>query len=678
MGRNKYEKKYIEEARKEIRQNRSVEVDYLTDDRRGIGDSEAKYAMKGEGELKKYRVKEKIKKFFRGSAFQKIVTLVALVVFAVSSYKLIDYFAQESRNTAFYKEIKEIVNIKPPDRGSMVNPGGDIEIPVEPDPDSGVKIIKYDTLTDWKKLQDINPDCVGWISILAYDDSENNIEYPLLQGVTNDTYLYANLRKEYNSAGSIFVEQYNQPLEYNRNTTIYGHNMNNGSMFGQLYKYKDEDYFNKHNLVVTLNEKYYCVWKIFSYHTPHMDYQYREFSFPTEVDGKEYSFVEYAELLSSLSQYNVETEFDGNDRILTLSTCKGARGTTQRTALHAKLIDVAYIDYGDGVDLSVLENPYDLSAPDNIMNYEARYAAIDPKAYDSNTNELLPVTAYKDVNRKIESGDMFEKDTIVQVACVYDKHNLAGIVHNGKIVWVKASELDVLEPGVVPNSYAHVINAESADVYTEPLEDAEVYFSLETGSKVQILSIEEGWTEIEAEDGKKGFIRSQDISEPVSYELVKVTKAMVNAALENVQIPARVIEEPEPPATFDWPTVPTFHIPTPTPPPTPSQAPSPSVPSESESPAVEPSEEPQAPSPSKTPPPASAEVKPSPSPEKPPETPSPPKSPTPSPSTETPSPSPTPSLETPSSEPSPPETTTPSEQPTEPVGTPDESQSGDT
>ena len=125
-----------------------------------------------------------------------------------------EILAQEERNREINKEIKEIVNLKPPTRSEFYNPEDKIEIPVEQDEDAGIKIIKYESLTDWKKLQEKNADCVGWISI-PDEDPTKNIEYPLMQGANNDTYLYANPYKEYNSAGSIFVEQYNQPQHDN-------------------------------------------------------------------------------------------------------------------------------------------------------------------------------------------------------------------------------------------------------------------------------------------------------------------------------------------------------------------------------------------------------------------------------------------------------------------------------
>lgn len=89
---------------------------------------------------------------------------------------------------------------------------------------------------DWESLLAVNPDIVGWIFAEGVD-----ISYPVLQGSDNEYYLKHTLEGDYNFAGSIFMDYQNEPDLSDCNTIIYGHNMKNGSMFGSLKKYSNED-----------------------------------------------------------------------------------------------------------------------------------------------------------------------------------------------------------------------------------------------------------------------------------------------------------------------------------------------------------------------------------------------------------------------------------------------------
>ena len=46
---------------------------------------------------------------------------------------------------------------------------------------------------DWNKLRKINPDIVGWIKI-----KDTKINYPVVKGKTNRTYLHTDFNKKYN------------------------------------------------------------------------------------------------------------------------------------------------------------------------------------------------------------------------------------------------------------------------------------------------------------------------------------------------------------------------------------------------------------------------------------------------------------------------------------------------
>ena len=94
---------------------------------------------------------------------------------------------------------------------------------------------------DFKSLQEINPDIIGWIWL-----PDTEIDYPILQSSDNEDYLYTTFNGTSNSSGSIFVDFRNKGILNDNNTIVHGHNMKNGSMFHALNNYPDEEFFNKH------------------------------------------------------------------------------------------------------------------------------------------------------------------------------------------------------------------------------------------------------------------------------------------------------------------------------------------------------------------------------------------------------------------------------------------------
>ena len=99
----------------------------------------------------------------------------------------------------------------------------------------------YVSPINFEELAAINPDIVGWIRI-----PDTNIDYPIVQAADNDTYLHKSFEGEETSAGTIFLDFESQSDMRGYNSILYGHHMKNGSMFKDVVKYKDEDYFKEH------------------------------------------------------------------------------------------------------------------------------------------------------------------------------------------------------------------------------------------------------------------------------------------------------------------------------------------------------------------------------------------------------------------------------------------------
>ncbi len=97
-----------------------------------------------------------------------------------------------------------------------------------------------DFQVDWNTLKTQNPDIVGWIRM------DPSVNYPIVQTKNNSYYLKHGFGKSYNINGCIFMHADNKSDWSDPNTIVYGHNMINGSMFGNNKLYKSNSYTVEH------------------------------------------------------------------------------------------------------------------------------------------------------------------------------------------------------------------------------------------------------------------------------------------------------------------------------------------------------------------------------------------------------------------------------------------------
>jgi sortase B len=178
-------------------------------------------------------------------------------------------------------------------------------------------------------LRQTNADVLGWIHI-----PDTPISYPLLQAEDNQTYLNKTWDGANNSAGSIYLECKNEPDFSNFNTLIYGHRMKNGSMFGSLGNYSQQEYFSEHPYVYIITDDSVLQYEIFSaYEAPVVSDTYR---LHVEDEETKQAVLEYSIASSVLKSAQVPTTADS---ILTLSTCTGTGTYHSRWVVQAVLTD---------------------------------------------------------------------------------------------------------------------------------------------------------------------------------------------------------------------------------------------------------------------------------------------------------------------------------------------------
>lgn len=177
---------------------------------------------------------------------------------------------------------------------------------------------------DFAALQKVNSDVLGWIVIPG-----TTVSYPLVHTDNNTYYLTHTWKKWSSAVGAIFLEARNDADFSDFNTVIYGHNMNNGSMFGSLKKYKKKSWWSAHPTVYITDADGSRAYRIFAAYEVSTTGDTYQIGFPS--DAAKQSFLDYCVGQSLYDTGVVPTVYD---HIVTLSTCTG-RGHATRWVIQA-------------------------------------------------------------------------------------------------------------------------------------------------------------------------------------------------------------------------------------------------------------------------------------------------------------------------------------------------------
>ena len=166
---------------------------------------------------------------------------------------------------------------------------------------------------DFSALRQQNPDVLGWILIPG-----TRVSYPVVQGTDNSYYLDHTWRGGKNSVGAIFMECRNSSDLSDFNTIIYGHRMNNRSMFGTLSQYKSRSYWQAHPYVYLTDDSGTHRYEIFAAGEVSVDSDVYRLGLRSS-SGRQ-SFLDSCLALTAL---NTGVTPHTYDKVLTLSTCTG-------------------------------------------------------------------------------------------------------------------------------------------------------------------------------------------------------------------------------------------------------------------------------------------------------------------------------------------------------------------
>lgn len=175
---------------------------------------------------------------------------------------------------------------------------------------------------DFESLLAVNDDVMGWIVL-----DGTNVDQMILHGDDNSFYLSHGYDGKYAMAGSAFMDSRNSRNWDDAYILIFGHNMNDDLMFGQLRRYHEKKFFDEHQ-TGTL-------------YTPNGDYALRvEAELVVSKDASEIYSVAQSRIdaMPFLNYINTHAdqkrgELEPSRKYIALSTCQGQTNMRQVVVL---------------------------------------------------------------------------------------------------------------------------------------------------------------------------------------------------------------------------------------------------------------------------------------------------------------------------------------------------------
>lgn len=187
---------------------------------------------------------------------------------------------------------------------------------------------------DFNTLKNINPDIVGWLYIPG-----TVIDYPIMVGEKDETYLNKDYSGKYSKVGSVFSYS-DTDVNLDSHVVLFAHNMISGQMFGGLKKYKDSNYGKEYlyAYIYTPERTKECqLVSVFGCHKTD-----KIFDINRENKEKEELTKDWLSSINKRSSYSLELP-DASDQLFTLATCHGYSGTPNRLTVNFSVVKEKYV-----------------------------------------------------------------------------------------------------------------------------------------------------------------------------------------------------------------------------------------------------------------------------------------------------------------------------------------------
>lgn len=244
-----------------------------------------------------------------------VVALILITVAALAAWQIYVPVHEDNASVRTYENLRQFVELPVPD--PLPHPSTSEPIPTNspefvparfPNPDSIVTSVPQ---VDFESLRAVNSEIVAWLTI-----DGTNINYPIAQHSDNDYYLHHLFTGEYNCSGCLFMDCRNPSDFSGQHTIIYGHHMDNGTMFQNLMYYKGQAFYDEHPTAKLITPNGSFAIEIFSGYVADVDSDTWELDF-TSNEG----FEDWLAAAMEQSAFESTVIPTAVDNIVTLSTC---------------------------------------------------------------------------------------------------------------------------------------------------------------------------------------------------------------------------------------------------------------------------------------------------------------------------------------------------------------------
>lgn len=236
-------------------------------------------------------------------SFKKLISLLSLLLCVVIFAGVMTACQSTPKAPDVYNTTSATEATKASETSDSTSPTEEVILPVNP--------INFEELTA------INPDLYAWIKVPG-----TVIDYPVAQSSNEDDnyYLHHNYMGNYEFAGTIYSQRHNTKYFLERMTVLYGHNMLDGSMFAELHKFSDPEFFKENDIIYIYIPGHVLTYRIFAaydYDDRHLMNSFRFYD--DEVFSQYINDCLNPHSTNAIVREGVELNL--KSKLITLSTC---------------------------------------------------------------------------------------------------------------------------------------------------------------------------------------------------------------------------------------------------------------------------------------------------------------------------------------------------------------------
>ena len=233
--------------------------------------------------------------------FEILIMVVLIGIMLISIFFILKGKTEDNTQENNFKNLAEKVTI-------------DVENTESKEQEENEKQLQNKLTIDMEELYRENKDIVGWLQI-----EDTNVNYPVVQRKDDASYyLRRNFYKEYSVWGTPFLAE-NCNINKSDNLIIYGHHIKGYKMFGELEKYKNKDFYNKHRNIKLSTMSDENVYKIITVFITTTDNEFKYYNYINFEDERK--FETFIKECQKLSFFDLDENVKYGDKIITLSTC---------------------------------------------------------------------------------------------------------------------------------------------------------------------------------------------------------------------------------------------------------------------------------------------------------------------------------------------------------------------